>query len=308
MPSEIKVLAPSHQLQEQKTPKLPRKISCVLLGGEAAGKTSLLRRYFHGRFEDHRRPTLGADFYTRRIPWTTESDSDTPKPPSQPPLSMQVWDTPGRERFAANRKAKYTAAFPDSFFKNVDVALLVYDMTSSASFTHALKWHADLVARIQRMEAAGERTRPFPILVAATKMDIKARDTHPSSRPRSIGNQRAVMGFNDFKGKEIRYEYTANQPSSSKSKSSKKKQSQSHRKRLETSTYAGVGVDQISYLEDSFFTNDARGSYLESLLSTEDGSDPDRDMVLLWCHRNGLSHHEVSSLDGRFFNAFSYRI
>jgi hypothetical protein len=40
------------------------------------------------------------------------------------------------------------------------------------------------------------------------------------------------------------------------------------------------------------------GWYLDSVLNTEDGSHPDRDMVLLWCMRNGLTHCEVSALDG----------
>ena len=57
----------------------------------------------------------------------------------------------------------------------------------------------------------------------------------------------------------------------------------------------GTG-DQTSYLEQ-FFNNEVGGSYLESLLSTEDDSHPDRDLVLLWCYRNGLSHYEVSALD-----------
>ena len=58
----------------------------------------------------------------------------------------------------------------------------------------------------------------------------------------------------------------------------------------------GTG-DQTSYLE-AVLNNEVRGSYLESLLNTEDGSHPDKDMVLLWCMRNGLKHMEVSALDG----------
>lgn len=189
-----------------------KKINGVLLGGVGAGKTSILRRFFNGKFEDHRMPTLGADFYTRKIPWNQDGGSVDEDMPLF--INMAIWDTPGKERFAANQKTKFTAAFPDSFFKNLDVALLVYDMTSSTSFTLMAKWHAELVERIKRMEAMGERTRPFPILVAANKMDIQTRDKNPSSRPHSASSQRAVMGFHSFKGKDIKYEYTssANQP------------------------------------------------------------------------------------------------
>ena len=84
------------------------------------------------------------------------------------------------------------------------------------------------------------------------------------------------------------------------SPSSGRKQNKNNRSRFEISTYGIIGTgDQISFLEQNYFNNDVRGSYLESLLSTEDGSHPDKDMVLLWCYRNGLNHHEVSALDGR---------
>jgi hypothetical protein len=40
------------------------------------------------------------------------------------------------------------------------------------------------------------------------------------------------------------------------------------------------------------------GSYLESLLTTEDQSFPDIEMVKLWCLRNGLAHVESSAATG----------
>jgi hypothetical protein len=49
---------------------------------------------------------------------------------------------------------------------------------------------------------------------------------------------------------------------------------------------------------DAVLNNQVRGSYLESLLSTEDDSHPDKDMVLLWAGRNGLKHFEVSAKYG----------
>jgi hypothetical protein len=55
--------------------------------------------------------------------------------------------------------------------------------------------------------------------------------------------------------------------------------------------------DKTGYL-DAVLNNQVRGSYLESLLSTEDDSHPDKDMVLLWCMRNGLKHFEVSAKYG----------
>lgn len=301
-----------------------KKLKFIVLGGANAGKTSILRKYFHGNFDPARRPTVGSDFYTRKMPLPSkEEDADSTstqgeeKKDSSPftvthqhpkaMLSMQVWDTPGRERFAANQtKPMYTAAFSDNFFKNADAAVLVYDITSSTSFTHVLRWYEDLMARIRRLEASGGRTRPFPVLIVGNKIDIlRERDTHPS-RQQAVVPQRDVMGMmsKSFRGKDSHYEYTACAPAGKESSTSSTSLTSSGRKvkkvdrsRHELSTYMGTG-DQTDYLQ-AVLSNDVQiGSYLESLLSTEDGSHPDRDMVLLWCMRNGLKHMEVSALDG----------
>jgi small GTP-binding protein len=222
------------------------KLKCLVLGGASAGKTSILRRYFNGNFQPQRVPTLGSDFYTRRIanplsdPCLGDDDADDEKKMDRPlNVSMQVWDTPGRERFAANRKFKYTAAFSDSFFKNADAALLVYDITSSTSFTQLLNWHYDLQERIRRLQASGQRTRPFPVLIVANKMDIlQERDTIMEQHHHfKTVEQRDVMGLKakDFRGKDSRYEYRASPPSATGAVPSEQ------RNRFEISTYMGTG-------------------------------------------------------------------
>ena len=313
-----------------------KKLKFIVLGGANAGKTSILRKYFHGVFDPARRPTVGSDFFTKKMEHTVKDhdglDKDHDEATSSPSchgeekkesnsltflhehpratLSMQVWDTPGRERFAANQtKPMYTAAFSDNFFKSADAALLVYDITSSTSFTHVLKWYEDLMTRIRRLEASGGRTRPFPVLIVGNKIDIlRERATHPS-RQLAVVRQRDVMGMQGkrFRGKDSHYEYTASAPprtepvtsssSSSSLHATSARQKSKDRNRHELSTYMGTD-EKTNYLQ-AVLNNDVQiGSYLESLLSTEDGSHPDKDMVLLWCMRNGLKHMEVSALDG----------
>jgi len=301
-------------------PSPVEKLKFIVLGGANAGKTSILRKYFHGNFDPARRPTVGSDFYTKKIAQpekdnddsSSASDWQTKKDLSgrltaihhhpRASLSVQVWDTPGRERFAANQtKPLYTAAFSDSFFKNADAAILVYDITSSTSFTHVLKWFEDLMTRIRRLELSGERTRSFPVVIVGNKIDIvRQRDTHPS-RQQVVVPQRDVLGMThkSFRGKDLHYEYTASAPPSSDDSLSalSGKKGKDGRHRFELSTYMGTG-EKTNYLQ-AVLNNDVQiGSYLESLLSTEDGSHPDKDMVLLWCMRNGLKHMEVSALDG----------
>lgn len=283
------------------------RLKCIVLGAAGAGKTSILRRYFNHTFHHGSRvPTLGSDFYTGRVPnpacTSKESGSSDEKKDNgdgaldiewvgsiarQPFLSLQVWDTAGRERFVAGRTTTFTASLSDDFFRHADAAMLVYDATSSTSFTQLLNWHADLLERMKSLDAKdsegrGRRKHPFPLLIVANKMDIFKRDITEPRRQNEV-SQRDVLGVNSkFRGKDSRYEYRASPPAIDDSKSDKNR-------RFEISTYMATG--------DTWTTD---GSYLDSVLTTEDASHPDRDMVLLWCMRNGLKHFEVSALDGEF--------
>lgn len=123
---------------ETSIPRLLNRENCFffLIG---AGKTSILRRYFLKTFEEHSRvATLGADFYIGPVSLPNPSNSDEPE--DEIIVNVQMWDTPGRERFYLNkRKRRYTASLSDSFFRQADAVMLVYDMTSSTSFTQLLR-------------------------------------------------------------------------------------------------------------------------------------------------------------------------
>jgi GTPase SAR1 family protein len=64
-------------------------------------------------------------------------------------INLQMWDTPGKENFALRHRrqqqVKYSASLSDSFFQHADAVMLVYDMTSSTSFTRLLTWYGDLM-------------------------------------------------------------------------------------------------------------------------------------------------------------------
>lgn len=260
-----------------------QRCTCIVLGAAGAGKTSLVRRYFRGTFEQsHRVPTLGSDFYTGRVRYSRsedeKKDDSANMKDDETLVSLQVWDTAGRER-----KAKYTAALSDEFFRHADAAMLVYDATSSTSFSTLLGWYSDLVERMKVLNKELHRKRPFPILIVANKMDIileRQRKNQPE-RQKLLVPQRAVMGLKrDFKGKDNPYEYRVG-PSQDVVNSSPR------RVKEISSTYMATHGE---------WTTD--GCYLDSVLNSEDRSHPDRDMVLLWCMRNGLIHIEASALDG----------
>jgi small GTP-binding protein len=257
------------------------KVKCVVLGAADAGKTSLLRRYFRDTFAPTRVPTVGSDFYTKRVA-LGEGRS----------VLLQMFDTPGEvpvRRVRDEDQEEHMVALMDAFVGRVDGVLLVYDMTNSTSFTQLRLWHAQWRKRSDT-----------PLLIVGNKRDLVPTtpgvgvDGHTHANPLPTVPQRDVLGFRgSFKGKDFRYEYrvdhqvgSSNNCSNTCSSASMENTKQRH----QISTFTSTATN----LWTSTWTSD--GTYLDSLLGTEDRSNPDRDMVKLWCMRNGLEHVEVSAL------------
>jgi small GTP-binding protein len=95
----------------------------VIAGAAGVGKSSVVTRLIHGKFNREGSPTCGADFWT----WTCRLSDATAR--------LQIWDTAGQERFRSISK---------SYFRNAAGALLVYDIASLASFDALGSWLLEL--------------------------------------------------------------------------------------------------------------------------------------------------------------------
>ena len=331
-----------HHPQNVQQPKTIIKLKVLVLGAAAAGKTSIIRRYYNKTFnpDSPRVPTIGSDFYSTKvenIPYTEENgDTEGVKkgtyanPNSTTAtvsISLQMWDTPGRERLDFQQRLNHhrgskkgTVLVQESFLKHANAIMLVYDMTSSTSFKQLLKWYAQIMESKKEGHPNNNHKNHVPILVVANKLDLlrdqekglyhrqqlsspqqndskssNSKDAANMTMPRTTGSPRDVLGLNgNFYGKDFRYEYQVSRIDDREHESapnSGKQRNHHHRKRKLD------GYAANSYLADrENWTND--GSYLESLVTSEDGSYPDRDIVVLWCKRNGLEHMEVSAATG----------
>lgn len=304
------------------TQKPSVKLKCLVLGAAAAGKTSLIRRYvlfvfrrrkccagwcpssscltvvlinfltsyFYNKFDSGSRvPTVGSDWYTASVksPLDEEECEDFD---GNVTIGVQMWDTPGRERFDAKRQRQQGRSISDSFLLQADAIMLVYDMTSSTSFKQLLKWYRDLVL----LEWCP------PLLVCANKLDLFLKQQRQQERvttctvnnpqypmPSHRRDPRDVLGLHGhYRGNDTRYEYHVSVETPPSSRDSRK--SETNHRHMEAIP---------SYLADrENWTSD--GSYLESLLTTEDQSNPDIEMVKLWCLRHSLQHVESSAASG----------
>lgn len=114
----------------------------ILIAGNASvGKTSLLRRYVDGMFDESSIMTVGVDFFTKEI---TSDNSN---------CLLQLWDLGGQERF------RYLL---ENFVMGARGALLLFDLTRMPIIRDILEWVN--IARLHDIN--------LPIILVGTKLDL----------------------------------------------------------------------------------------------------------------------------------------
>jgi small GTP-binding protein len=103
-------------------------LKVVVLGDSAVGKTSLALRFVTGTFKLDTDSTVGASFITKTMTVGHQK------------LKFNIWDTAGQERYRAIVRM---------YYKEVNAALLVYDITKQDSFTNLARWHSELKKHVE---------------------------------------------------------------------------------------------------------------------------------------------------------------
>ena len=143
------------------------------------GKSSLTTRYVNHNYSTSHRATIGIDFVTKEV----ELDGQAVilevwgrNPKSHPRLlfnshrltlclsliAAQIWDTAGTERFKSLGTPMYRWSH---------CCLLVFDVTSSASFSAMEEWRKEFLTQ-------GDPPDPsnFPFIVVGNKTDMVNRE------------------------------------------------------------------------------------------------------------------------------------
>lgn len=112
----------SDQHGSQETRSIP--VAKVVIAGDGrAGKTSLIRRYCVGMFQESRVMTIGVDFQTKEVDVDGRS------------IKLSIWDIGGQDRFES---------FRDTFYRGAKAVALVYDVTDLTSMNNLPRWHEEI--------------------------------------------------------------------------------------------------------------------------------------------------------------------
>ena len=90
-------------------------LKIVLIGESSVGKTSIINQFIEKTFQDNLNSTIAGTFNSKLIRCEDLNKS----------LKLEIWDTAGQERYRSVSKM---------FYKDADVALLVYDITNKTTF------------------------------------------------------------------------------------------------------------------------------------------------------------------------------
>ncbi|MDH5404477.1 MAG: GTP-binding protein [Candidatus Heimdallarchaeota archaeon] len=96
----------------------------LILGDAAVGKTSLVRRFVHGKFEGKYLMTIGMEPYSRY------SEINNTK------VVYSIFDIAGEEKFKVMRKM---------FFQGAVATIIVFDLTRRSSFENAKNWYKEAI-------------------------------------------------------------------------------------------------------------------------------------------------------------------
>ncbi|CAG5984037.1 unnamed protein product [Menidia menidia] len=130
--------------------KDPVTLKIILIGDSGVGKSSFMYRYVNHRFTNMYRATIGTDFLSKMITLDGE------------PISLQIWDTAGTERFQSLGMPLY---------RGTHCCMLVFDVASSASFCSLDGWRQEFLVQGEPEDPAG-----FPFVVLGNKTDLSNRE------------------------------------------------------------------------------------------------------------------------------------
>ncbi|ELP87343.1 rab17, putative [Entamoeba invadens IP1] len=132
---------------EDSTDALQLKI--IVIGEPSVGKTSTIKKYCHGVFDQLYRATIGVDF---AVKFEKVDDKE---------VELRLWDIAGQEKYIAMTRVYYNGAHG---------AIIMYDVTAPNTFGATDKWKEDLESKVKFND------QPIPALLVGNKADLLSEE------------------------------------------------------------------------------------------------------------------------------------
>lgn len=127
-----------------------RQLKVVLLGNSSVGKSSIVRRFCENRFVDSYKPTVGVDFFNKKIFIQSTKSS----------VSIQLWDVGG---------SQLEGNMIDNYLENCDAICCIFDFSNVSSLLNVEAWK-ECILRV-----FGEKPLPEMVLIG-NKNDLQKKE------------------------------------------------------------------------------------------------------------------------------------
>jgi len=119
----------------------------LVIGDNAVGKSSIVKRYVHNFFTERYKATIGVDFAMKVLNW----DQNTI-------VRLQLWDIAGQERSRQLNRVYYNGA---------SGCITVYDITRPDTLEAVAMWKDEIDKKVQLPDG-----KPIPCVLFANKCDL----------------------------------------------------------------------------------------------------------------------------------------
>nr|BAK05918.1 predicted protein [Hordeum vulgare subsp. vulgare] len=137
------------------TPSSVIQAKLVLLGDLGAGKTSIVVRFAKGLYYECQESTIGAAFFSHALPVSGGGEDAT--------VRFDIWDTTGQERYHS---------LAPMYYRGAAAAVVVYDITSTDSYTRAKRW----VDELQRQVHIRTGNPHLVMALVGNKVDLEKKE------------------------------------------------------------------------------------------------------------------------------------
>lgn len=123
----------------------------LVIGDQATGKSSIVRRYVHNFFTDRYKATFGVDFAMKVLNWEENTV-----------IRLQLWDIAGQDRSRHLNRV---------FYNEASGCITVYDILRPSTLESVAKWKEEIDAKVQLSNG-----KPIPCVLFANKGDLLEKE------------------------------------------------------------------------------------------------------------------------------------
>ena len=129
----------------------------VIVGDTGVGKTCIIERYIHNRYNDNQNATLVSSYTFKKVDIKQYNKS----------VSLDIWDTAGQEVYRSLSK---------NFYLNATIGILVYDISSRDTFNSIKEYW------FEQLKNFGDEKMIFAIV--GNKIDLFQNEQIPEKEAR----------------------------------------------------------------------------------------------------------------------------